>query len=198
MNHSLFKLALLASTIMLLTTATTAFAAEEPEKKLSVGGDLQFVLPVGDLSDATGPMIGVLGRVGYRVAPAAEVTGRVGFLYGTSKSTDILGTTISYGLNVIPVWVGGRYFFMSPTSGLYGSAEVGLNFLKGHASGGGSDSSGNSNTRFGFDLGAGYVVSPELPIDFRVQLNHFNLLGTQSGEKALLGIGISAGYTASF
>jgi hypothetical protein len=191
-------LALVATSLTFAGSSLAADAA--PEKKLSVGGDLQFVLPVGNLSDATGPMIGVLGRVGYRVAPAAEVTGRIGFLYGLSKSRTIdLGgfgsASFDYGLNVIPVWVGGRYFFMAPDSGLYGAAEVGLNFLRPHVSGGGT---ADGSTRFGFDIGAGYVVSPELPIDFRIQLTHFNLLGTESGEKAALGIGISAGYTASF
>jgi hypothetical protein len=190
--------AIVASTLTLAGGALAGEAA--PEKKLSVGGDLQFVLPVGDFSDATGPLIGPVVRVGYRVAPAAEVTGRIGFLYGISKSETVdtgLGTvSVSYGVNDIPVWIGGRYFFMQPDAGLYGAAEVGLNVLKGHADGGGT--SGNSQTRFGFDVGVGYVISPELPIDFRLQFTHFNLLGTETGEKSLFGLGLSAGYTASF
>lgn len=181
------------------TAAATAPATTTADdgKKMGIGGDLQFVLPLGDFADASGPQIGPLFRFGYRVMPALEVTARAGYLYGLSKDNGGIKTSVSN----IPVWVGARYFFMEPGAGLYGAGELGLNNmtfkLEGSILGQSMDAS-DSNTRFGFNVGAGYVISKELPIDIRAQFMHHNLLGTEDGEKAILGLGLSAGYTASF
>lgn len=179
------------------TTEPTTSAGSDDGKKMGIGGDLQFVLPLGDFADASGPQIGPLFRFGYRVMPALEVTARVGYLYGLSKDNSGFKTSVSN----IPVWVGARYFFMEPGAGLYGAGELGLNNMTFKIDGtllGQSVESSDSNTRFGFNVGAGYVISKELPIDIRAQFMHHNLLGTEEGEKAILGLGISAGYTASF
>ncbi len=167
-------------------------------KKIGVGGDLQFVLPIGDLGDAYGPQIGPLLRVGYRVIPALEVTARVGYLYGLAKSQPSPIGEIKASLNTIPIWLGARYFFMQPGAGAYGAAEFGLNMLSGKVEFGGQSQTGDTQSRFGFNVGAGYVISKDLPIDIRAQFMHMNIAGTKEGEKAALGIGISAGYTASF
>jgi hypothetical protein len=175
-------------------------AAAADDKKIGVGLDAQFLLPVGDLADGTGPFIGALLRFGYRVMPELEATARVGYLYGLGKD---VGGGSSVGISDIPVWVGARYFILEPSAGLYAGAEIGANILKPHISPTPpsnpiTDKALESRTRFGFNLGVGYVVSKELPIDIRAQLSHLNLLGTESGEKAALGIGISAGYTLQF
>lgn len=177
--------------------ATTTPASGDDGKKMGIGGDLQFVLPLGDFADVSGPQIGPLFRFGYRVMPALEVTARAGYLYGLSKDNAGMKTSVSN----IPVWVGARYFFMESGAGLYGAGELGLNNmtfkLEGSVLGQSMDAS-DSSTRFGFNVGAGYVISKELPIDIRAQFMHHNLLGTEDGEKAMLGLGLSAGYTASF
>lgn len=174
--------------------ATTS--ADADEKKIGLGLDAQFMLPVGDLSDATGPLIGPVIRFGYRVMPPLEVTGRIGYLFGMKKELDLGIAKVDMGLNVIPIWVGARYFFMEPQAGLYGAAEIGANIMSPSVSGGGP--APDSLTRFGFNVGAGYVISKELPIDIRAQLTHLNLLGTETGETAALAIGISAGYGFQF
>ena len=172
-------------------------ATDGEEKKMGIGGDLLFLFPLGDLGDVTGPQIGPLVRFGYRVIPALEVTGRVGYLFGLKKSIgNVLGTDISVGLNIIPIWAGARYFIMEPTHGLYGAAELGLNLLSASASG--ASSSSNTTTRLGANLGVGYVISKELPIDIRAQFTTYNLLLTESGEKTYFGLGISGGYTYQF
>ncbi len=166
------------------------------DKKIVVGGDLQFVLPLNsDFSNATGPLIGVLVHGGYRVIPALEITGRIGYLYGLSKSQgQIAGQDYSTSISDIPIFVGARYYFMEPPAGLYGAAEIGANLLSVKASVAGQSAS-NGATREGINLGVGYVISPDLPIDIRAQFMYLNLLGTDSGEKGEYGLGISAGYS---
>jgi hypothetical protein len=170
----------------------------DDDKKITVGGDVQLVIPFSDMANATGPQIGALVRGGYRVIPPLEITGRIGYLAGLSKSQGTIeGVPYSTSISNVPIWLGARYFFMNAPAGLYGAAEIAVNIMTANASAGGS-SHGTGITREGFNLGAGYVVSKELPIDVRLQLSDFNLLGTSSGEKALLGIGLSAGYSFFF
>jgi len=186
-----------------LLTATTLFSvpalAEGTEKKIGIGGDALFVLPVGDLSDATGPQLGILGRFGYRVIPQLEVTGRIGYIHGFKKTiVSAPGAEVKEGVSDIPIWAGARYFFF-PDIGFYAAAEIGFNFLTASVDPGDSA----SKTRFGFNAGAGYVISPELPLDFRAQFINYNLLGKDSAtvgnaefsESSFWGFGISVGYT---
>jgi hypothetical protein len=165
------------------------------DKKITVGADVQFLLPLNsDFSNASGPWIGGLARGGYRVIPPLEITARAGYLAGLSKSQTILGQTISYSISDIPVWLGARYYFMDAPAGLYGAAEIGFNFLNASVSPGGSSSA----TREGFNVGAGYVISSDLPIDIRAQFSYINLLGTNSGESGEFGLGLSVGYSFFF
>lgn len=163
-------------------------------KKMGIGGDLAFHLPLGDYADATGPQIGPLVRFGYRVIPALEVTGRVGYLFGLKKE---LGPGVDASQSLLPIWAGARYFFLDPYSGPYAGAELGLNILMSSVTGGPFEAS-DTTTRFGFTVGGGYVISKDLPIDIRAQFNYLNLLGTKSGEKAAFGLQFSAGYTYQF
>jgi|GEM_PF-702438 len=182
--------------------------AADDDKKIGIGGDLLFVVPLGDLADASGLQIGPVVRGGYRVMPNLELTARIGYLIGLKKERTInfgVGSaTVSTGFNLIPIWAGARYFFMEPQAGVYGSAELGLNILAPTVSDG---NAGDSITRIGANLGVGYVISKELPIDIRAQFLMYNLLlkesdqtigGTTISEPTYFGLGISAGYTFQF
>lgn len=178
-----------------------ASTASGGDKRITVGADLLFVLPVGDLSDATGPQIGPVIRGGYQLMPQLEITARIGYLFAFGKSRDVgSGNSASTSITDIPVWLGARYFLNGAPAGPYGAAELGLNFLNASASGtinGASVSQSNGDTRGGFNLGVGYVLSKDLPIDVRLQYSYYNLVGT-NGEGALMGIGLSAGYSFFF
>jgi hypothetical protein len=174
------------------------------DKKIGLGGDLALMFPLGDLADGTGPMIGPLLRGGYRVIPPLELTARIGYLVGLSKdqSQTLPGGTVSASshLTDIPIWLGARYFFMkdNPMAGVYGAAEIGMNFMTSSGSeqfGGRSIDFSDAVNRFGFDLGVGYVISRELPIDFRLQYTMLNLIGRESGETTAHTLGLSVGYT---
>jgi Outer membrane protein beta-barrel domain len=200
MRRIVFAAAIVGSVLAVMAgTAGTARADGMDDKKIVVGGDVQFVLPLNsDFSNATGPLIGAVIRGGYRVTPALEVTARIGYLAGLSKSQSAgpLGN-VSTSISDIPIWIGARYYLMNAPAGLYGAAEIGLNDMTAKVSEGGTSLSAGE-TREGFNLGAGYVISPDLPIDIRAQFMYLNLLGTENGEKALFGLGISAGYSVFF
>jgi hypothetical protein len=169
-------------------------ASADDDKKIGLGLDLQFLLPLGDFADASGPHIGPVLRFGYRVMPPLELTLRAGYLLDFGKSVGPV--TLKY--NIVPIHVGARYFFMDPYAGVYGAAEIGANLLMPSIDPEIPGVKLDSQTRFGFNLGAGYVISKELPIDIRAQFSYLNLLGTESGEKSAFGLGISVGYTLQF
>jgi hypothetical protein len=190
------------------TASPPSSSSEGSGKKIGLGGDLQFGLPIGDLGDVTGPQIGILLRGGYRVIPPLELTLRIGYLHGLSKT--IASTPrgdISGSLSNIPIWAGARYFILQPDAGLYAGAEIGANIMNASTEAGGSSAS-KGLTRFGFNVGAGYVISPELPIDIRAQFSMLNLIGKDNStetvapgvtvttdESSFLMLGLSVGYT---
>lgn len=174
-------------------TAPANDSVSSDDKKMTLGIDAQFMLPIGDLADATGPQIGPLVRFGYRVIPALELTGRVGYLFGLSKEVGPFKSSLSN----IPIWVGARYFFMDAPAGFYGAAELAVNLMSAKIEAGGQSAS-TSVTREGINLGVGYVISKELPIDLRAQFSLLNLLGKETNETSFTAIGISAGYSFFF
>jgi hypothetical protein len=205
MRFAIVAAGALAASAVVLAANTARADGSMDDKKITVGGDLQFIIPVGDMSNGTGPQIGPLVRAGYRVIPPLEITARLGYLWGFNKSTSAGGITVNNNVSNFPIWVGARYFFMDAPAGLYGAAELALNIMSdnfsqtGNVAGNNLGTSGSTGaTREGFNLGVGYVISPDLPIDIRAQFSYFNLLGTNSGENALFGIGLSAGYSFFF
>lgn len=169
--------------------------------KIGVGGDLVTTLPLGDYWDATGPQIGASIRGGYYATPQIEPYVRVGYQYGFKKEPKLPATSTpaspvtvpKIGINDLSVLLGGRYFFVSPYAGIYGNVEIGMHVLSlsGYAK-------GDSITRFGANVGAGYVISKELPVNLGAQLSLVNLIGQESGETTFIGINILAGYEARF
>lgn len=210
--RKILAMAGIALTSMLVTGSAFAQGAPPPppaggnapadsggadDKKMGLGVEGQFMLPLGDFADGSGPQIGPLVRFGYRVIPALELTARTGYLFGLSKDQGAVKTSVSN----IPIWLGARYFFMDAPAGFYGAAELALNLMTVHSTVTilGQDASASTGfTREGFNLGAGYVISKELPIDIRAQFSMLNLLGKETGEKTFFAVGLSAGYTFFF
>lgn len=176
------------------TPETRKTEPESEPRRLGIGGDLLFVIPLGTLGDISGPLIGPVLRISRRVTPRVELMMRAGYLFGLSKDR---GAGNSSSVTYVPIGLGGRYFVLRPHAGLYAGAEVGLNLSQLHLDpdpGAAADSAKKLRARVGYNLGVGYVISTALPIDFRIQLIHFNLLGTDTGDKPFVGLGLSAGY----
>lgn len=177
--------------------------AGDDGKKISLGADLLFMLPVGDLADASGPQIGPALRGGYRVIPNLELTARLGYLLGLKKEIGSFGgQSVSTGFNLLPIWAGARYYFMEPGAGLYAGAEVGLNILMPTVDPE-PPVKPDSRTRIGFNLLAGYVISRELPLNLGLQFSYYNLLLTEdvqtaagkASETGAYAVGLNVGYS---
>jgi hypothetical protein len=205
MNHH--RAAFAAVVLTTATLVSSSAKAQDHAKKIGVGGDLIFALPLGDMADATGPAIGPVGRFGYRVIPPLELTGRIGYLFGFDKDQ---GLGFSSSISLLPIWAGARYFVMQPESGLHVGGELGLNILIFSESGDNGTiniSSSDQRARLGVNGVVGYVISEDLPIDISAQFNLYNLLlkedttvttpagKVSSSENTIFGLGLSVGYT---
>lgn len=175
-------------TTSLISTAALAQDSAQGDTPAAIGADLAFILPLGDFSDATGPLLGPLLKLEYLVAPGVEVTGRIGYLYGFSKEINIpFAGKITHGMSDIPIWAGARYFFNGTREGAYAGGEFGLNILSFRAEAGGVSNS-DTETKFGINLGGGYKIGD---IDLRAQLQFLDL--GHMGDS--MGLGLSAGYS---
>lgn len=183
---------------------TKASNEEDNAKKVGIGVDAAAIVPVGEYSDRTGPILGGTVRLGYDVTPRFQAFVRGGYQFGTAKEvtvvTGVKAQAFTYAqatirLDVIPVYVGGRYFAMKPRSGLYGDLELGMNIFKRHTS---MSSVVSSEARIGANLGVGYVISEEFPLNVGAQLSYLNMLGADTNEKAFIGLNFQLGYELRF
>lgn len=176
-------------------------STNEADKRIGVGIDLVFIIPLGAFDRQTGLPIGPVVRFGYRVLPPLEVSMRAGYLFALAKDQQ---AGVVAKLDILPVWLSVRYFLLRPFVGPYVAADVGANLylpaVEPPPPGAAGDMVTEGRWRFGANFGAGYVVSDSLPIDFRAQLVLPNLVGKDSnlGEKTHVGIGGGVGYTLQF
>ena len=172
----------------------------ETGKRIGVGVDVLLVAPVSDFAEMTGPLAGPVLRFGYRVIPLLEIALRAGYLFGTKRTTDGVLTKV----DILPLWVGARLFMWKPFVGPYATLEAGMNSLLPTLDPPPTTASGERQSelrrRFGGNMGFGFLVSQDLPIDVRAQVMLLNLIGrTESlGEKMNVGVSLGAGYTLQF
>lgn len=167
-------------------------AADAGGKKNAIGADVGALIPVGNLGNATSLMLGGLVKYEMEVSPKIGVTGRVGYFFGLSKS---LGP-VKYSMSDLPIWVGGRYYFMGGNEGVHLGAEIGLNYLFAHVSGYSETvqgitisvpSSTSSKAYFGFNIPVGYKIGD---LDIQAQYSMLDL-GHAGDSQA---VGITVGY----
>jgi hypothetical protein len=141
--------------VILLAVLFTGFINAQSQW-VSVGGNL--ALPMGGWGDNAN--IGFGGTATYERSFTPNIVGQVyaGYL---SFGGETVGT-FSYSFSMIPIMVGGKYYFQ-PGKGLYGNALLGVHLfsvetpsftLFGQTYGGGSASS----TEFSLGVGAGYEM----------------------------------------
>jgi hypothetical protein len=124
-----------------------------------VGADVGFLVPVGNLGDATGVMLGGLVKYARGLSPSFGITGRIGYLYGLDTSTTVNSVSYKYGLGDVPIWVGARYFVSGKCQGFHIGGELGLNVLTVRA----GDTS-TTRAKVGFNVLPGYRIG-----DFDIQ-----------------------------
>ena len=122
--------------------------AAPPAKKMTIGADLAFVLPLSDYSDAADFALGGLGRFEYAVNDMISATARVGYIWNSAKTDGV-------SIGMIPVMVGGTY--KVGTSGLSAYGELGLTNIRVSVDVGGVSAS-DSKTKFAIGAGVGYQM----------------------------------------
>jgi len=152
-------LLLIVLLVVTLSVSAQNSAKSNDEKPFKIGVGAMIGLPVGDLGDIASLAYGVdlLGE--YAVDPSFGVTLSLGYVDFALKSEyknalDALGIKAKMGM--IPVLVGGKYYFSEM---LYGSAQVGISFS--------TQSDGGS--AFTFAPGIGYKISNNFDLMLKYQ-----------------------------
>jgi hypothetical protein len=151
--------------------------------KIKIGVGPNIALPLGSLGDVTSIGFGVLAQGEYDLAPQIVGTVTVGYLSFSGKSVN----GVDQGSwSVVPILVGGKYFF---TPNVYGALQIGLNMVSYTAkvpyvtsyaplTFGYRDET-FSSSEFGFNIGVGYEMKP---FDFLVKYGTF---GSGTGNISL-------------
>ena len=137
--------------------------------KMKLGVGAYVGLPMGTFGDVTSVGFGGVAQGEYMFADKIVGTVTTGYLSFSGKTVN----TVDLGTwSIIPILVGGKYFF---TPNLYGAVQIGLNMIStkvptyvigGFTFGGGTASS----SEFGFNIGAGYDMGN---LDFLVKYGTF-------------------------
>jgi opacity protein-like surface antigen len=176
----------IASVVFLLCILCSVggFAQSTSSGMWNVGVGAEVGVPMGDFNNYSSVGFGGIGTVGYMVDENLTVTGKIGFLSFSGKDQTVTvnghSTTVSGGsVTVIPILVGGRYFFMPPADmRIYGSADIGIYNIN---NGGGS--------KFGFApaVGAQFKAGDNMKVDVHAD---YTYISTDVTSTTWLGIGV--------
>jgi hypothetical protein len=150
--------------------------------KIKIGIGATVALPLGSLGDVTSIGFGGVAQGEMELAPQIVGTVTTGYISFSGKSVN--GYTMG-NWSVVPILVGGKYFF---TPMFYGAIQLGLNIVSSSVSASYFNpitgtattvSASASSTEFGFDFGVGYEMKP---FDFLVKYGTF---GSGTGNVSL-------------
>ena len=150
--------------------------------KIKIGVGAYIGLPLGSFGDVTSVGFGGVAQGELELAPQIVGTVTTGYLSFSGKSVN--GVSLG-SWSVVPILVGGKYFF---TPMIYGAVQIGLNFVSSSATASYFNpytgttttiSASASSTEFGFNFGVGYEMKP---FDFLVKYGTF---GSSTGTLSL-------------
>jgi hypothetical protein len=131
---------ILLFTIIAFSISIKGFAQHDGGLKITAGPELGFA--TGDFSNNYSLSYGATGQLEIKLQENLKGTFTSGIIFYNGKS---LGNGVkNTGLNVIPLRVGGKYFF---TAGIYGALQLGVGFLN-------------------KDLGTAFAYSPQIGYEF--------------------------------
>lgn len=168
--------------------AEPGIAAPAPQSK--VGGDLAFVLPLGDYADGVNAAFGLFGRFEFGLSSQLFATGRLGFLYHLVDS-DPDG---DFSLTMIPIYGGIRYNLEPTGGGLFLLGELGLNIVRVSVSFLGTEIS-DTDTNVSLNLGAGFQTGA---LNFKGTLFITPGVGSTSGDGGTTLVGLMAAVGFDF
>jgi hypothetical protein len=168
--------------ILLICLCVNALAIKT-NAQFSAGLDLAF--PVGDFTNMASTGFGVSVRYDAAIKEKLFWTASAGFLSFAGKTYTVNNVSIPFDNTTnIPVSGGVKYYFTEASSGLYGAADLSINFLStwvysyNNGNGNGYLLASESETKFGINPGIGYRLTK---FDFSARYNavgdfsHFGL-----------------------
>jgi hypothetical protein len=135
---------------------------------------LEFAFPVGDWAkDVYGIGIGGSGGMEFGMSDNFAITGNVGITFFSVNEdvSDLIKSTF-----MVPIQVGGRYYFDEQRSGLFAEANLGLHIFSVSTEEidlgplGTIESESTSETYFSLAPQVGYFVNENISISLRYQL----------------------------
>jgi opacity protein-like surface antigen len=163
------------------------------DQRWSVGVGLEGGIPTGDFSDISNFGIGGLAWGGYSVDPNLTITAKSGYVHFGGKDFNVSGTTVKTAYGIIPIVVGGRYYFTpSGETRVYGGADVGLYLLNASASttvSGITVSASENTSKFGFSpvLGVTMKAGEKKAVDIH---GNFSYVATEGSSLTWIGFGV--------
>lgn len=130
---------------MAICTSSLVMAQRQPAFKFSIGPELS--IPTGNFSTGWSFGIGGTAQAEIKLQDNLNGTATTGIIFYNGKSLG--GGVKNTGLTIIPIRVGGKYFF---TEGIYGAAQIGVGIL---------------NRGFG----TAFAYSPQLGYEFKTKSN---------------------------
>jgi len=134
MKANFFTKFMAVALIALLMCSTISFAGTEGTSssgsngRFSVG--LEAAFPMGDFGNSAGTGFGGSLRYEMPVGDHLGIMATAGYLtYGSKTSGDPAIIEYKFTSSIIPIQVGGKWYFMGQQDGFYVSAEVGVHLL---------------------------------------------------------------------
>jgi hypothetical protein len=170
---------------------TCGAAVVAQDTRLSIG--LEAAMPVGDMGDAY--TFGIGGTLGFElpVGPVG-VLAQAGFISFSGESTTLGTATFTVpNLQVIPVQVGGKYYFISNQLGPYLGALLGVHMTNCDGC--------EASTNLSYAPMAGFMITEKLDIGLRYQfmtaeesITVAGVTNTQSITNSYIGLRAAIGF----
>jgi opacity protein-like surface antigen len=183
----------LAIILTLLIVALPSFGQTSTPSQWSIGVGVEGGLPTGDFNNYSSFGIGGLAFVGYNgFDPSFQLTLTSGYLNFSGKDYTIGDHTWNTKLGIIPILLGGKYYFMPGDTRVYGQANVGLYLLNASASttiSGVSVSGSTNSSKFGVSpiLGAQFKAGDKMWVDAHV---NYTSVFTDNITTSWIGFGV--------
>jgi len=184
------KIAYLFIAVALLTLVGGC-AAYAQQMSLGINGEI--AMPLGTFKDISDMGFGGTALFGYQIDPNITLTGRAGYLSFSGKDFDLGSMKVKTSYGIIPILVGGRYYFMPDgDTRVYGAAEVGLYMLSAKATVtylGYDVSATTSSSKFGFApaIGAQFKVGDKMNLDAHV---NYSYIAAEGDALSYIGLGV--------
>jgi hypothetical protein len=121
------KKIILSLAVVAIATLTATAQKESSDKSLKFSIGVEAGLPIGSFKNSSKFGIGGSAQAEYMASENVGLTGRVGYLSFAGKTTTIGEVNVKLAsISVIPVMVGGKFYFNEK---VFGHAEAGLSFF---------------------------------------------------------------------